>query len=138
MNRNTVIALAVGALGFAGAALAEPVTTGVLIRGITVPGAGTSGQQIPNTTCSFDNEDVDERGAMEHASVQCKKNSDEATTRRGLPARFNAYCVVDRSRVGGRVITDPEKGPPRNDNHCLLSGVKPADAHRAFGKAVWR
>lgn len=138
MNRNIIIALTVGALAFAGAALAEPVTNGVLIRGITVPGAGTSGQQIPNTTCSFENEDVDARGAMEHASVQCRKNGDLKTTLKGLPARFNAYCSVDTSRVGGRVITDPKKGPPRNDNHCLLSGVKPADAHRAFGKAVWR
>lgn len=134
MNRNTLLALAIGALGFAGTALAEPVTTGVLIRGITVPGAGTSGQQIPNTTCAFDDA-VDGRGELEHASVQCRKNGDLKSTLKGLPRRFNAYCLVDRSRVGGRVLTDPEK---TNANHCLLSGVKPAEAHRLFGKAVWR
>ena len=133
-SRNTVIALAVGALGFAGAAVAEPVTTGVLIRGLTVPGAGTPGQQIPNTTCAFDDA-VDKHGKLEHASVQCRKNGDLKSTLKGLPRRFNAYCHVERRRVGGRVITDPQK---LNANHCLLSGVTPADAHRLFGKAVWR
>lgn len=137
MSLKSLAALAALASLTAAPAFAEVVTTGVVIRGVVVPGAGVSGQPVnPGRTCSFANEEVNGTGHLTGASVQCKKDGNVGNTIPGLiNPPFNAYCVVDASRLGGRLITAPIRG---NDNHCDLSGIKPADATNRFGGAKWR
>lgn len=111
----------------------KPVTTGKVVRGVTLPGppgpAGTStGKQ-----CDFSGESVSQTGHLEDASVNCGSD-DVAGLVRTLPARFNAYCVADVSRLGGRLI---KAELPDNRNHCSLSAITPKDATQKFGGALW-
>lgn len=115
----------------------KPVTSGVVIRGVTLttpPGApGTKAA----ATCDFSNEPVAQNGTMTGASVQCGPSTVKAGLE-GLPNRFNAYCVVqDAGKLPGaaRLIS---ASIPGNANHCDLSGVTPKDATGFFGGATWR
>lgn len=137
MKLRSLALVAALAAAAAGSAAAAPVTTGVAIRGVTLGGVSTGHDKLvsPLQSCDFSNEDVDDKGKLEHASVQCKKDSTLSGTKPGLPTRFDAYCVVDVSKLGGRVIADPIKG---NANHCLLSGIKPSEAQTKFTNAHWR
>lgn len=134
-NLAAVAALAVFAAG--PVAAQTVVSTGVVVRGVTLPGAGVPGQKVPGRTCDFSGEEVDQAGRMTGASVQCRAGGALANTLPGLPARFNAYCVVDAGALKGapRVIT---AAVPGNANHCDLSGITPRDATGRFGGAVWR
>jgi len=137
MRVRTCAAVAALAAFACGSAAAGPVTTGVVLRGVTPDPSLPVG--LPGTpvgiTCDFSNEDVDQHGRMEGASVQCKAKGDTKKTIKGLPARFTAYCEVEAKRLGGRLITAPVKD---NKNHCDLSGITPKDATQEFGGAVWR
>jgi len=129
--------LACAALG--PAAAAGPVSTGVVTRGVTLTGPpGAPGTKVsPGKMCDFSAEDVDQNGRMTGASVQCKAGGAVPGTNAGLPARFNAYCVVPAPRLpgGARLITAPIPG---DANHCDLSAMKPGDATQQFGGAFWR
>ena len=114
----------------------KPVTSGAVIRGVTLTGAGTSGASA-SAACDFSGESVT-GGKMDDASVNCKPNApDVKTVLKGLPARFNAYCVISSasSLKTGRLI---QSSMPDNANHCSLSDLKPSDAQSKFGTAVWR
>lgn len=118
----------------------DPVTTGAVIRGVTLPGpAGAKGTDT-GSRCNFDSEETDSRGKMTGASVNCKAGGTEKNVLAGLPSRFNAYCVLTAPVKGARLIPDPEtkKGGGGNKNHCDLSGITPQDAQGQFGRAVWR
>lgn len=112
-----------------------PVKTGVVIRGVTVGGpAGASGTKT-GTVCNFSQEEVGIDGRMLGASVNCRPNSDLAQTLPGLPARFDAYCVMNAPVKSARVI---QADVPGNPNHCDLSGITPKDATGQFKGAIWR
>lgn len=113
-----------------------PVTTGVVIRGLTLGGAPAPGQKTGHT-CDFSREDVDQAGRMTDASVQCRPGGTYADTVAGLAANFTAYCIIDAKRLpgGARLIAAPVPG---NANHCSLSAVAPKDATGFFGGATWR
>jgi hypothetical protein len=123
-------------------AAAEAVTTGVVLRGITLPGpAGASGAAVhPGKTCSFSGDPQDGEGRLTGSSVQCRKDGNVDNTIGGMPLRFNAYCKVNAGDLprNSRLIRDPITRPPRNANHCDLSGAKAKDANGAFGGAIWR
>ncbi|MET0274560.1 MAG: hypothetical protein ABW360_16360 [Phenylobacterium sp.] len=138
MSLKSLAALAALATLTCSPAFAEEVTTGVVIRGVVVPGpAGAPNTPVnPGRTCSFANEEVGMNGRMTGASVQCKADGNVGNTIGGLiNPPFNAYCVVNASRLRGTVITAPIRG---NDNHCDLSAITRGDATTAFGGAKWR
>jgi hypothetical protein len=111
------------------------VTTGKVIRGVTLPGpVGATGTST-GVTCDFSGEDVDQNKKIEDASVNCKQGGTDTQVLRGLPQRFNAYCIIDAPVRSGRLITAPMSG---NDQHCSLSGITITDATQQFGGAVWR
>lgn len=142
MTFKRLAALAAVTVLAAGPAAAEVVTTGVVLRGITLPGpAGASGTVVsPGKTCSFSDDPQDGNGRLTGSSVQCRKNGVVDNTIGGLPQRFNAYCKVSAGNLpsNSRLITDAITRPPRNANHCDLSGAKAKDANGAFGGAIWR
>jgi len=142
MRHSLLTSLApVLALLCAGAALADgtkPVTSGPVVRGVTIlprpaganPG-GSTGQ-----TCDFSKEDVDQEGNMTGASVNCGAGATVTALAADLPPRFNAYCVVRSAPVkGARLIPAPLTN---NKTHCDLSGITIKDATQQFGGAVWR
>lgn len=112
----------------------KPVTTGMVIRGVTLPGAGASGTST-GKNCDFSGEETDHAGNMTGASVNCQAGGNTQQVLVGLPQRFNAYCVTKAPVKSARVLTDPQTG---NDNHCDLSGITPKDATGQFKGAVWR
>jgi hypothetical protein len=144
MNRIFVIAAASAALA-ASAAAAAPVTTGVVVRGLSIAIPVGAAAGAPNTPVApqrncmnFTREDVDIHGRMTGASVQCRAGGSAQTTVPGLPPTFNAYCMVDAKKAkseGGHLIT---AAMPGNANHCDLSGIKPKAAANLFGQAYWR
>ncbi|POF31772.1 protein rhiC [Roseibium marinum] len=113
----------------------KPVTSGVVIRGVTLGGprgvAGTStGKQ-----CDFSGEEVNQSGRMTGASVNCRPGGNLANTLAGLPARFDAYCAINAPVKSARLI---QAAVPGNANHCDLSGITPKDATGQFKGAIWR
>lgn len=117
----------------------QTVSTGPVIRGITVGGGGTPGQKLDGIDCAnFQDEEVDSSGRMNEASVQCRPGGTEGNTLIGLPPRFDAYCIIaDVAKLkGGQLIQAPI--PDKNKNHCLLSGITPKDAQKQFRGAKWR
>ncbi|SCB39910.1 hypothetical protein GA0061100_12120 [Rhizobium hainanense] len=112
-----------------------PVDTGVVIRGVTLSGPVGAPGTSTGKTCDFSGEPVDPSGRMLGASVNCKPSGNLATTLPGLPARFNAYCVIKAPVKSARVL---QASVPDNPNHCDLSGITPKDATGQFGGAVWR
>ncbi len=116
----------------------KPVESGVVIRAVNVSGpAGTPHTKAP-AQCDFSREEIRQDGKMTGASVNCRPRGDRRQVLEGLPATFNAYCIVEASRLKGRLIQAPVRQPSRNDNHCDLSAVSPKDATSAFGTAYWR
>ncbi len=113
-----------------------PVTTGVVIRGLTLGGAPVPGQKTGHT-CDFSRESLDQTGRMTDASVQCRPGGTYADTVTGLAGNFTAYCMIDAKRLpgGARLIA---ASVPGNANHCSLSAVTPKDATGFFGGATWR
>lgn len=129
------LALALASLTVSAAATAQ-VTTGKVIRGLTLSGPAGVPDTPTGTTCDFSGEDVDQANKMTGASVNCKPGSStKAQVIPGLPARFNAYCMIDAPVKSARVI---QAGIPGNTNHCDLSGITPKDATNQFGGALWR
>jgi hypothetical protein len=111
----------------------KPVTTGKVVRGVTLPGPPGPPGTSTGRQCDFSGESVSQTGHLEDASVNC--GSDNVAALVGtLPARFNAHCVADVSRLGGRLIPAPLPG---NRYHCSLSALTPRDATQKFGGAVW-
>jgi rhizosphere induced protein len=112
-----------------------PVTTGVVIRGVTIGGpAGAQGTPT-GEVCSFGTEEVGIDGRMLGASVNCRPGGNLANTLQGLPPRFDAYCVINAPVKSAWVI---EADVPGNPNHCDLSGITPKDATGQFKGSVWR
>lgn len=111
-----------------------PVTTGKVIRGVTLPGGGIPGQPT-GKTCDFSGEAVNQHGQMTGASVNCGPGGTLQQNLVGLPARFNAYCVIDAPVKSARLIQAPVPG---NAHHCDLSGITPKDATSQFKGSVWR
>lgn len=114
-----------------------PVTSGAVIRGVTLPPpVGAPGTPTAKE-CDFSDEEVNQAGKMTGASVNCSPGGSEADVLVGLPARFNAYCVIsDAKRVkGARILQAPVPG---DANHCDLSGISRKDATGQFKGAVWR
>lgn len=138
MNRaGTAMAAALAVIGLCASwpAMAEVVTTGKVIRGVTLPGpAGPAGTST-GKTCDFSGEEVNQSGNMTGASVNCRANGTLPQVLVGLPVRFNAYCAITAPVKSARLITAPVPG---NANHCDLSGITPKDATGQFGGAVWR
>jgi hypothetical protein len=122
-------------VGNADAKGVKPVTSGAVIRGVTLPppasGTGTS----TGKTCDFSGDPVDQHGRLEGSSVNCAPGGTLPQNLVGLPARFNAYCVITAPVKSARLIQSPIPG---DDNHCDLSGITPKDATRQFKGAVWR
>ncbi|MGB3313955.1 MAG: hypothetical protein WBB85_06050 [Albidovulum sp.] len=112
-----------------------PVTTGVVIRGVTIGGPAGAAGTTTGTTCSFGREEVDINGRILGASVNCRPGGNLANTLQGLPLRFDAYCVINAPVKSARLI---EADVPDNPNHCDLSGITPKDAEGQFKGAVWR
>lgn len=142
MRQSFLTSLApVLALLCAGTALADgtkPVTTGPVVRGVTIlpRPAGANPGDSTGKTCDFSKEDVDQSGNMTGASVNCGARATVDALVADLPPRFNAYCVVRSAPVkSARLIPAPLQG---NDTHCDLSSIKPKDATSQFGGAVWR
>ncbi|MDL2410736.1 protein rhiC [Rhizobium calliandrae] len=113
----------------------KPVETGVVIRGVTLPGPIGAPGTSTGKTCEFSGEPVDPSGRMEGASVNCRPNGNLGNTLPGLPARFNAYCMIKAPVKSARLIQAPRS---ENANHCDLSGITRKDATGQFGGAVWR
>lgn len=118
-----------------GKVAAKPVETGVVIRGVTLAGPVGNPGTSTGKTCDFSGEPVDPSGRLEGASVNCRPSGNRANTLPGLPARFNAYCVINAPVKSARLI---QAARPDNANHCDLSGITPKDATGQFGGAVWR
>jgi len=114
-----------------------PVTTGAVIRGVTLPlPVGVPGTSTAKM-CDFSGEEVNQAGKMTGASVNCSPGGSAPHVLFGLPARFNAYCVVDSAKnvKGARILAAPIPG---DANHCDLSGISPKNATGQFKGAVWR
>jgi hypothetical protein len=120
--------------GIAAAQGTKPVTTGAVIRGVTLPGAGTPGSKAA-ATCDFSGEEVNQAGRMTGASVNCGPGGTTQQNIVGLPPRFNAYCVINAPVSGARLIQAPI---PDDAKHCDLSGITPKDATGQFKGAIWR
>lgn len=134
--RTTVaIAIAVGQYFICYAAGANEVTSGKVIRGITLRGNGTTGDFAGSNCENFRDEDLDQNSKITDASVNCRPNGEIDAVLRGLPARFNAYCVTDAPIKSAHLIQAPM---PDNNNHCSLSSITPDDAIAQFKGAVWR
>jgi hypothetical protein len=119
-------------------AAVNPVTTGVVVRGVnaTVPAGGVGNPGTASgRTCDFSREETDQTKAMNGASVQCRPGGTLEQALANLPATFNSYCSVDAGKLGGRLIAAPLKD---NAQHCDLSGIKANDAQSRFGGAKWR
>jgi hypothetical protein len=114
--------------------IAGEVTTGKVVRGVTLAGGGGAGTST-GKTCDFGGEDVDQGGKMTGASVNCRADGTLQQVLPGLPTRFNAYCVINAPVKSARMIT---ASVPGNANHCDLSGITPKDATGQFGGSVWR
>jgi hypothetical protein len=114
-----------------------PVTTGVVVRGQTVPGNGTTGEKVGGNCENFRSEEVTQTGQLSGASVQCKRGGTVADVIKSLPTRFNAYCVLDAKKLRNvaRLIPAQKDG---NNEHCDLSAITPDDAVGLFGGAIWR
>lgn len=113
-----------------------PVTTGVVVRGVNVPGPAGPAGTANGRNCDFSREEVDhQNGRMTGASVQCLAGGTLPQVLAHLPATFNSYCSADASRLKGRLIAAPLNGNPE---HCDLSAIKPGDAQSQFGGARWR
>ena len=114
----------------------KPAITGALIRGLTLPGNGAAGTPAA-TSCNFMQEAVGRDGLMEDASVNYMPGGSIQQSLRGLPERFNAYCVIEPPRQlnGGHLLKAPVKG---NANHYSLSDISPKDAQGQFRGALWR
>lgn len=116
-------------------AAVKPVITGVVIRGVTLPlPVGAPGTQS-GKQCDFSGEDVGQNGRMTGASVNCRTGGNIGNTLPGLPARFNAYCIMNAPVKSARLIKAPVPG---NANHCDLSGITPKDATGQFKGAIWK
>jgi hypothetical protein len=76
----------------------KPVTTGKVIRGLTLPPPPGAPGTSTGTTCDFSGDPVDQNGRLTGSSVNCKPDGTLPQTLAGLPARFNAYCVIDAPR----------------------------------------
>ncbi|WP_234889851.1 protein rhiC (plasmid) [Agrobacterium vitis] len=113
----------------------DPVTTGVVIRGVTLSGPAGAAGTPTGKTCDFSGEDVTQAGKMTGASVNCLPNGNLDNTIKGLPTRFNAYCVIKAPVKSARTIQAAVTG---NKNHCDLSGISIKDATVQFGGAVWK
>ncbi|GLS37251.1 hypothetical protein GCM10010869_28440 [Mesorhizobium tianshanense] len=112
-----------------------PVTTGVVIRGVTIGGAPGAPGTPTGRTCDFSKEEVGPDGRMTGASVNCRPGGNLGNTMPGLPTRFDAYCIINAPVKSARVI---QSTLPDNANHCDLSGITPKDATGQFKGAVWR
>ncbi|SOE17569.1 hypothetical protein SAMN05877838_2470 [Hoeflea halophila] len=112
-----------------------PVTTGVVIRGVTIGGPGGTPGTKTGEVCSFGTEEVDITGRMLGASVNCRPGGNRENTLQGLPVRFDAYCVINAPVKSARLI---EADVPGNPNHCDLSGITPGDATGQFKGSIWR
>ena len=139
MRKTPSLQLAVVALiGFAflSQVQAKDVTSGAVIRGVTLPPpVGAPGTQT-GKVCDFSGEEVNQAGKMTGASVNCQQGGTDAQVLAGLPARFNAYCVIRSAPVpSAKLIEAPIPG---DANHCDLSGITPKDATGQFKGAVWR
>ncbi|WP_261331488.1 hypothetical protein [Rhizobium leguminosarum] len=113
-----------------GKVAAKPVETGVVIRGVTLAGPVGNPGTSTGKTCDFSGEPVDPSGRLEGASVNCRPNGTRANTSPRLPARFNAYCMINAPVKRARLI---QAARPENANHCDLSGITPKDATGQFG-----
>ena len=122
--------------GIAAAQGTKPVTSGAVIRGVTLPlPAGAPGTKAA-ATCNFSDEEVNQAGQMTGASVNCGPGGTTQQNLVGLPARFNAYCVTNAPLKGAaRLIQAPI---PDDARHCDLSAITPKDATGQFGGAIWR
>ncbi|MEA2944382.1 MAG: rhizosphere induced protein [Bradyrhizobium sp.] len=121
--------------GIAVAQGTKPVTSGAVIRGVTLAGpVGAPGSKAA-ATCDFSGEQVNQNGRMTGASVNCGAGGTTQQNIVGLPARFNAYCAISAPPKGGRLIAAPV---PDDARHCDLSGITPKDATGQFKGAVWR
>lgn len=131
----TAIALAASSGVEAGGT--QPVTSGAVIRGVTLPGPPGLPGTSTGKTCDFSGEEVNQAGKMTGASVNCKPGGTEPQVLAGLPNRFNAYCVITDAKnlKSARLIQAPK---PDNQNHCDLSEITPKDATEQFKGAVWR
>jgi hypothetical protein len=117
------------------AAQADVVTTGKVIRGVTLAGpAGPSGTST-GQNCDFAGEEVSQAGKMTGASVNCQAGGNTPQVLAGLPVRFNAYCAINAPVKSARLITASRSD---NANHCDLSGITIQDATGQFKGAVWR
>jgi hypothetical protein len=121
--------------GLAAAQGTKPVTSGAVIRGLTLDGpVGTAGKPAA-ATCDFSKDEVGQAGRLTGSSVNCGPGGTKQQNIAGLPTRFNAYCVINAPVTGARVIQAPIPGDAK---HCDLSGITPKDATKQFGGAVWR
>ncbi len=139
MKRILLTALTASMLlahGSAGAQGTKAVTSGFVIRGLTVGGGGTTGTPIGNgRTCDFSRDPVSQTGHLEGSSVNCAPNGTLQGTMFGLAANFTAYCAMKAPVRGARLIQAPL---PDNPNHCDLSGITPKDATQQFKGAYWK
>jgi hypothetical protein len=137
--KTTILSIALALIaGVAAAEGTKPVTTGKVIRGLTLPPPPGAPGTPTGTTCDYSNENtdpVDQNGTLTGSSVNCGPDGTLAQNLVGLPARFNAYCVIDAPVKSGRLI---QASLPGDANHCDLSGIKPKDATGQFNGAVWR
>lgn len=113
----------------------KPVTSGSVIRGLTLGGTRGAPGSPTGRSCDFGQESIGPDGRMLGASVNCRPGGDRANTIVGLPVRFDAYCAIDAPVKSARLIQAPQ---PDNNNHCDLSGITPKDATGQFQGAVWR
>lgn len=113
-----------------------PVTTGVVIRGVTLSGPVGASGTTTGKTCDFSDEEVNQAGKMTGASVNCQRGGDVAQVIEGLPSRFNAYCTLGAKDL--KSVRLLEASVPGNKNHCDLSGITRKDATGQFKGAVWR
>ncbi|MDY8109885.1 protein rhiC [Fulvimarina sp. 2208YS6-2-32] len=139
MNKSsrlqTVFAATLAVFAASHAHAADPVTTGVVIRGVTLTGPAGAPGTATGKVCDFSGEEVNQAGRLTGASVNCRAGGNLGNTLVGLPARFNAYCSVKAPVKSARTIVAPLRD---NANHCDLSGITIKDATGQFGGAVWR
>jgi hypothetical protein len=137
-----IVSCAVAAFGLlaslqAHAADSEPVRSGIVLRGLSLPGpVGQSGTDA-GTKCDFSGEALDSGGRLAEAAVFCAAGDSKALAIAALPSKYNAYCVIANARNLRKA--DLFRVPSLFSSYkCTLSGITERDATLQFQGAQWR
>jgi rhizosphere induced protein len=122
--------------GIAAAQGTKPVTSGTVVRAVSLAGPAGAPGTPAGATCDFSRDPVDGTDHLSGSSVNCGPNTTQQKINDlPLPLHFNAYCITNAPIKSARLI---QASIPGNDSHCDLSGITRKKATKFFKGAFWR